>query len=356
MSPLDWTLACALLVAAIVEAEVTRRVLTGRERPDVRTATVPAWAFAGAVALPLVLAAGLALAVCAYRDLRRKAVDPVAWGIAGCSVAATHHLAALPGLDPVVSAAVAAAACLVLGRATDAVRDRRGLADLGVDGSLLAAGALVGVFAPGSVLVVLAGIPVVVMLTSADLSRQLADEAAVDQKTGLATAAAWQDHAERACSGAERAGLLMVDLDHFKRLNDTYGHRAGDDVLAAVGACLRSQLREPDVAGRFGGEEFTVLLPGADAGDTMAAAERIRAAIARLRVTTVDKLNDHAVITGVTASIGVAVRPADGATADACLRIADANVYRAKQRGRNTVVGVAPGTVLPFVPDQRDGR
>jgi diguanylate cyclase (GGDEF)-like protein len=355
MVPMDWTLAGALLAAALVEAEVTRRVLTGRERVRTRTATISAWMFAGAVAVPFALAAGLALILCVYRDLRRKHADPVAWVLAGGSVAAAHYLVAVPGIDPVVSAAVAAAVCLGLGRATDFLRHRRGLADVGLDGSLLAAGALVGLLAPGGVLVVLAGIPVVVMLNSAALSRQLEDAAAVDQKTGLATAAAWQDHADRACTGGAQVGVLMVDLDHFKRLNDTYGHRAGDDVLAAVGACLRSQLRETDVAGRFGGEEFTVLLPGADADDTMAAAERIRAAIERLRVTTIDKQCDHAVITDVTASVGVAVRPADGATADACLRIADANVYRAKQDGRNTVVGVEPDVVLPFIPNQRDG-
>jgi len=354
MVPMNWALAGALLVAAIVETEVTRRVLAGRERQETRTATISAWAFAGAVAVPLVLAAGLALILCGYRDLRRKSADPLAWGIAGCSVVAAHHLAAVPGVDAVVPVAAAAAACLVLGRSADFLRHRRGLADLGLDGSLLAAGGLVGLLAPSGVLVVLAGIPVVVMLNSAGIGRQLEDEATVDHKTGLATAAAWQDHADRACAGAARVGVLMVDLDHFKRLNDTYGHRAGDDVLAAVGACLRSQLRKTDVAGRFGGEEFTVLLPGADARDTMAAAERIRAAIERLRVTTVDKLCEHTVITGVTASIGVAVRPADGATADACLRIADANVYRAKQDGRNTVVGVAPN-VVPFIPNQRDG-
>ena len=103
MSPLDWTLAGALLVAAVVETEVTRRILSGRERREERTATIPVWAFAGAVALPLVLAACLALVLCAYRDLRRKDADPVAWGIAGCSVTAAHYLAAFPGADAVVS-------------------------------------------------------------------------------------------------------------------------------------------------------------------------------------------------------------------------------------------------------------
>jgi len=143
-------------------------------------------------------------------------------------------------------------------------------------------------------------------------------------------------------------GVLMIDLDHFKRLNDTYGHRAGDDVLAAVGACLRSELRNSDLGGRFGGEELTVLLPGVDVVEIMTTAERIRAAIAELRVATVDKQGHHTVVTGVTASIGAAAHPHHGPTVDDCLRVADSNVYQAKEQGRNTVVGIDTENVTPY--------
>lgn len=280
----DWLLAGTILAAGIVQTEITRR--TRREV----AATVLVWAVAAVVAVHLTLAVAVVVALVAYR-----------WRRAGA-------------------------------------RDAWRAADLGLAAALVVTGALAG--ALGSPLAVLAAVPVVVMLHSAGLTRQFETEAAVDQKTGLATAAAWQAHAERVFAEDGAAGLLMIDLDHFKRLNDTYGHHAGDDVLAAVGACLRSQLRHADLAGRFGGEEFTVVLPGADMMAAMATAERIRTAIAALRVTTVDNRGRHTVITGVTASIGAATRPHHGTTVRDCLRIADGHAYQAKRQGRNTIVGI----------------
>jgi diguanylate cyclase (GGDEF)-like protein len=132
----------------------------------------------------------------------------------------------------------------------------------------------------------------------------------------------------------------MVDLDKFKRLNDTHGHRAGDDVLAAVGECLRATLRQADLGGRFGGEEFTVLLPDTNVIDTIAIAERIRMAIAALHITAIDKDSGHIVISDVTASIGAATYPHHGATVQDCLRVADNYVYQAKHQGRNSVAGI----------------
>lgn len=364
IEPTHWALACAILVAAIIEAEITRRSLTGRDKPEPRTATVSPWALAGAIAVPLALAVALVLVLCAYRDLRRKRVDVFACGVAACAVVAAHFAAwTTPSQRPdtagMLAVAAAAAACLVIGYLASFLRYRKGMADLGLDAALLATGAIVGALAPGGLLVVFVGIPVVVMVHHATFTQRLEDEASVDQKTGLATAACWQAHAGRAFAEAapdrQPIGVLMVDLDHFKRLNDTYGHRAGDDVLAAVGACLRSQLRESDLAGRFGGEEFTVLLPGAGVSDTMNTAERIRAAISELRVTTVDKHCRHTVITDVTASVGVAVHPSDGTTRDECLRVADSHAYQAKQQGRNTVVGDGTESHAPFIPNQREG-
>src|SRR6185312_8514453 len=87
-----------------------------------------------------------------------------------------------------------------------------------------------------------------------------------DGKTGLLNAAAWHAQAERALRRASRhdgaKGVLVLDLDHFKSVNDTYGHLAGDQVLAAVAAALRTEVRDRDLVGRFGGEEFVILLIG----------------------------------------------------------------------------------------------
>jgi diguanylate cyclase (GGDEF)-like protein len=373
--PTDWALAGTILGSGIVQAEITRRLHISRQEPRTATAMTAAWALAAAIAVHLTLAIALTLVLYTYHFLRGKHDKPGDLfptfagpaGLSACSVIAAHFAASFgawatpsPRADTIGLLAIAAAvaACLVVIHAPAFLRQRRSFlgADLGLDAALLTTGAIAGALAPGGLLVVVAAIPVVVMLHNAALTEELENEAAVDQKTGLATAAFWQAHAERAFADAapERRpiGVLMVDLDHFKRLNDTYGHCAGDDVLAAVGACLRSQLRDTDLAGRFGGEEFTVLLADADVIDTMAAAERIRTAISKLSVTTVDNHGRHVVITDVTASIGAACHPHHGATAHDCLRVADSHVYEAKQRGRNTVVGIETENVAPLRPSR----
>jgi len=352
----DWALACALLVAAIAQSEITRRLHAARHEPSTGTGATAAWTMAAAIAVHLTLAIALVLVLHLYRALRERHGDLFdAFAANAAAVIAAHFAASLgawatpsPQADTrgVIAIAAAVAAWLVVDHAAGFLHHRPAAraADLGLDAAVLATGAIVGALAPGGLLVVFAAIPVVVMLHGAAFTGQLEDEASVDQKTGLATAAHWKSGAASAFADAEESGrpigVLMVDLDHFKRLNDTHGHHAGDDVLAAVGGCLRTQLRGTDLAGRFGGEEFTVLLPDADAADTMTAAERIRTTIAALHVTTVDNHGRPIVITDVTASVGAAVHPADGTTADECLRVADSHVYQAKQRGRNTVVGI----------------
>ena len=98
------------------------------------------------------------------------------------------------------------------------------------------------------------------------LVRQLEEDASTDGKTGLLNAAAWQDKAGRAVLRSERgdrpATVLVLDLDHFKLVNDRFGHLVGDQVLAAVAASVRDEVRDEDIVGRFGGEEFVVLLQG----------------------------------------------------------------------------------------------
>ncbi|TDV57812.1 GGDEF domain-containing protein [Actinophytocola oryzae] len=370
----DWALAGAILVAAIVQSEITRRLHAGRreQEPHSVAAMISAWSLAAAVAVQLTLAIALTLVLYTHHCLRRGHDRPGAFdtfaghaGIAACAVVAAHFAASFgawttwtPRADTlgVLAVAAAGAAYLLVDHAPGFLRHRRAFAaraaELGLEAALLATGAVVGALAPGGVVVVLAAVPVVVMLHNAALTEQLEDEAATDTKTGLATAASWQAGAERAFAAAARdgrpVGVLMVDLDYFKRLNDTHGHYAGDEFLAAVGDCLRSQLRADDLAGRFGGEEFTVLLPDTDIVATMTAAERIRAAISKLHVTTTDNHGRLVVITGVTVSIGAATHPHHGATARDCLRVADSNLYQAKRQGRNTVVGVGTENVAPF--------
>lgn len=359
VSTTDWARAGAILAAALVQAEITRRTQTVRR--ESAPALTAVWSLAAAVAVHLTLAIALVLALYLYRHLRERRPDAtttgvdasvVAWSVVAAHFAASGGAWATPSPHAeVLAVAAAAAAHLAVGYALAAgvsfLRDRRvpgaRVEDVGLDAALLTVGAITGALMGSALIAVVVAVPVVLTLHNAALTQQLEDDAAVDQKTGLANTATWQAAADRAFAdatpGRSEIGLLMVDLDHFKRLNDTYGHRAGDDVLTAVGACLRSQLRQSDLAGRFGGEEFTVLLPDTNLIDTVTTAERIRAAIAELRVTTVDNHGTDVVITDVTASVGAATHPHHGTTAQDCLRVADNRVYQAKQQGRNRVVG-----------------
>jgi diguanylate cyclase (GGDEF)-like protein len=157
--------------------------------------------------------------------------------------------------------------------------------------------------------------------------------AMVDPLTGLYNRRAFLELAARELARSRREGspsaVLMVDLDHFKRVNDDFGHQAGDRVLAAFGALLGRSLREADVAGRYGGEEFCAVLPGAGLAEAAAIAERVRGAAAQA------PLGDLPRIT--TASIGVALLEPDVGGIEPALARADAALYAAKQAGRNRV-------------------
>jgi len=125
----------------------------------------------------------------------------------------------------------------------------------------------------------------------------------------------------------------MADIDHFKRFNDTHGHAAGDAVLILAGSFLRTQVRSSDVACRYGGEEFILILPEASREITQLRAENICKHIKHIPVQ-----YDGQTLEAVTLSLGVAGFPAQGSTIDAVLRAADAALYRAKRDGRDRIV------------------
>jgi diguanylate cyclase (GGDEF)-like protein len=158
--------------------------------------------------------------------------------------------------------------------------------------------------------------------------------AATDGLTGLPNARALHDTLKRMVAHAARSGAplaaLMIDLDHFKALNDDYGHDLANDALAAVGAILRGEVRASDFAARFGGEEFTILLPDTDRDGAAVVAEKVLRALRALTIPGVERK--------ITASIGVAAFPADAATGDHLLRVADRALYAAKRGGRDRVV------------------
>jgi diguanylate cyclase (GGDEF)-like protein len=128
-------------------------------------------------------------------------------------------------------------------------------------------------------------------------------------------------------------GVMMLDLDHFKRFNDTFGHEAGDCVLQSIGSFLRSQLRGEDVVCRYGGEEFTLILPEASIEATRERGEQLREAAKALA----PNFRGQS-LEAITMSIGVASFPENGKTVEALLRAADLALYQAKQQGRDRVV------------------
>jgi diguanylate cyclase (GGDEF)-like protein len=155
--------------------------------------------------------------------------------------------------------------------------------------------------------------------------------AATDPLTGLPNRRSVQAALKRTIAQAGRTlspmAVLVLDLDHFKQINDTFGHDRGDAVLAAVGDVLSHALRTSDFVGRNGGEEFIALLPDTGVEGALEAAEKLRRAIERLTVPGIDR--------PVTASVGAAVYPHTAADAESLLRVADRALYAAKANGRN---------------------
>ena len=168
---------------------------------------------------------------------------------------------------------------------------------------------------------------------------QLQEEARVDPKTGLYNARYFAATLETEIARAQRfdrpMAVIMADLDLLREINNEYGHLAGDGVLRGVAEVFRSQLRHYDVPARFGGEEFSILLPETEAADAYEIAERIRREVAasRFEVETVEAP------LRATVSVGVAAFPEDGADANQLIHSADLAVYRAKLHGRNRVFG-----------------
>lgn len=180
--------------------------------------------------------------------------------------------------------------------------------------------------------------------------RQLHTLATTDSLTGLVNRYAFMQEAERAHSLALRSGqpltLLMIDIDHFKQLNDRHGHAAGDRALCAFAQAAGRSLRRHDLMGRLGGEEFAVLMPGTAVADAMDAAERLRLAVAAMPVEVAH--GRHA----LTVSIGVAQLLDDEAVGAALVR-ADRALYLAKRHGRDRVEAYAADAphTAPSAPD-----
>jgi diguanylate cyclase (GGDEF)-like protein len=198
-------------------------------------------------------------------------------------------------------------------------------------------------------LTLIIALPLATLLQRSFRHAQLLNDARADAKTGLLNAATWEREAgaevARAVRTSSPLAVALLDLDRFKQINDTYGHLLGDEVLRGIAETMTGVLREYDMAGRFGGEEFVMLLPQTRATDAFRIAERVRAHIARLPITapTGERVQ-------VTASIGVAALDA-GSSRELTdlLAAADAALYRAKASGRNQVQMISTSRGLSAV-------
>jgi len=177
----------------------------------------------------------------------------------------------------------------------------------------------------------------VISIENASLHEAVEREAVTDELTGLANVRAFLSTLDRELERGRRfdtpLGLIMLDIDDFKRVNDSYGHQQGDEVLAQVAAVVRDQTRELDTAARYGGEELAVILPQTGASGAELLAERMRAAVELLQVPRVGGKGTLS----VTASFGVAAMPDSARERGGLIAAADAALYAAKRAGKNRV-------------------
>jgi diguanylate cyclase (GGDEF)-like protein len=320
------------------------------------------WTFAGLLVLPPLPATLLVVLTCVHIRLRLKNVHTFRWLYSSATVLLGTECAtvvlfaglppgAYPGLPEgwrgvavialaamarwFVNFALVVAIILLSSPKTPAQEALGSLNNNLVEVAALSVGAIAGLCAHYDPWYLVLVLPAVLVLHRSLLLRQYEMAARTDSKTGLANAMHWSEMARAEIARAERdraaIGILMVDLDHFKRINDDYGHATGDAVLKAVADVLRRESRDYDLVGRFGGEEFMILLPGLVTADLVATAERFRHAIGSMIVISPD---NHEPVT-VTASAGAVVFPDGGKDLDELLLQADAALYRAKEGGRN---------------------
>ena len=396
-----------LLVTLAVAGVLHTEIVVGIERIRRYTADThhvnltSVWTLAAALLLPPALGAVVVVVVYthlywrvlrpvplpdrrpAYREVYNASTVIVAVHGASAIVGATGPGGVYEGLPPVLGLVLALLVytvvntCLVLGAVAIVNPETRilqilfGGDELVLELATLCLGALtaVALLAVGPLAAVLAVPPIIVLHRTIQV-RHLREKADLDAKTGLLNHSAWSVRSAHALQVAERerrqAALLILDLDHFKEINDTHGHLYGDQVLAATAQVLREELRDHDLVGRFGGEEFVVLLPrlsGHDGRDEVRQiAERLRARVSGRQTGPPDgagstngsgSSNGSGSTNGagpadggphpgrgglgITVSIGGALFPADGTGTTALLEVADSALYAAKRAGRDSV-------------------
>jgi diguanylate cyclase (GGDEF)-like protein len=366
----QWSAFAILAAMALLQAELSYTIEKARRlttnAPHVNMTTV--WCYAAVVTLPPGLAGTLVISVYAHlwvRLWRKMGTRPayravfstaiiVLSAYVAAGVVALGRLAAHGNwtTSPVAVLAVAAGALTYLAVNSALVALAGALhgkptrmtvtwSDYALEAATFCLGIVAAFLLAVSPYVVVVVLPPLLVLHRSVLVKHLEELATTDGKTGLLNAAAWHEVAKAELSRAgrhqSRFGVLMIDLDHFKRVNDAHGHLAGDEVLRAVAGLLANEIREYDCAGRFGGEEFAVLIPDSLDQHVVTTAERLRRRITELEIAAPTG-DGGTTISGLSVSIGVAVYPTHGTTLERLMLTADSALYTAKAGGRNQVV------------------
>jgi diguanylate cyclase (GGDEF)-like protein len=368
----------AIVVMGVLFAESTRGVERMRRwisnTPHVNMSSV--WTLSAALLTTPLLAAGTAVILYGhlwYRSWYRvsgvqpfRVVFNVSVVVLSCH-AATAVAAVAPlgfSLRPTRPAGVAAVILVIIaysvvnstlaGLALSLLHDQRSLRSLlgswsenSLEYATLCVGVIVAVLlASLPWLIVLVLLPLYVLHRSV-LVRQLEHALTTDEKTGLLNAATWRRLAATAFDRARRhgtvLGLLMADLDHFAQVNEAYGHLAGDRALRTVGEAIQQEIRSYDLCARFKGEEFVLLLPGAELSEVIEVADRICQRVRALRVGR-SQAASAAPEVRLSISIGAAAYPDAGQRLEDVLLAADNALFAAKDAGRDQVRAVQFGT------------
>ncbi len=369
----DLILFSVLVACVLVAIEVARKMgEPGHTAKDV----YGVWEFPVAILLPplfALIAPIPRIALMQWRVRRappyRRVFTSASWGLSYCSASLTFHgLSAEHGLSAALAGdaggmlvhgltwtLMVTAAALVFAavnktlivtavKGTGPPLDIRGQFFGGEalynDAAEICIGVLVSYGVASNLFLAPAALPVVTLLQRSLRHAQLVTDSRADSKTGLLNAATWERESATEVARAVRTGsplaVALLDIDKFKAVNDTHGHLVGDQVLKEIAKTLNGTLRDYDLAGRWGGEEFSVLLPQTRAVDALRIAERVRANVARLSIIVPGMTGGERV--HVTVSIGVAALDAGSRRElGELVAAADAALYRAKSGGRDQV-------------------
>jgi diguanylate cyclase (GGDEF)-like protein len=372
----------ALTASALISVEGARRVESRRRRGGaLHKDLASAWMIAAAFVLHPALAILVAVLLRIWWRVRAGKCIPYRWAFSTAvhvlAVGAAHAVF-ISGQKLTDDNSLGLVVAMVLGAAAYVVTDMLlcGLAislivpgssrrdtigdkdDWCVDATAATLGCLLAAATMISPWFAFVAIPITLTAQRALLLGQLETEAQTDPKTNLGRVDWWRRRTEEMLRNArtqrEPMAVLLIDIDHFKQVNDRHGHLVGDEALRAVATILRSAIRTKDVIGRFGGEEFVIALPDTDVADATVTADRLRNAVAASPLAAMcagvlDEPDLDPDTLHLTVSIGVAVSPADGMTVDDLLQRADRAMYAAKAAGRDRV-RLAGDLVHPDLP------